>query len=298
MYFRMSTGERFFNTLIIIFLAILCFLMLYPIWNSVVIAFNDGRDTMAGGLTFWPRVFTTENMMFVLRDPRILNAFFISVARTIVGTFVGILVTSMMAYGLSKKELRFRHVYMTLAVLTMYFSGGLIPTFLVIRELGLRDNFMVYILPGALSVWNMIIFRSFFNSNPPSLEESATIDGAGRYRIFFSIILPISKPVFATLALFTAVWHWNSWFDAAIYVTNPNLLPIQAILRTILNTASLQELMASIGGSAAIALERTQVTSRAVTMATLVVATVPILVIYPFVQKYFVSGIMIGSLKE
>jgi len=294
----MTVLERIFNLTIIFILLILCFAMLYPVWNSMVIAFNDGMDSLAGGLTFWPRKFTFSNIYFVLRDPRILNAFFVSVARTVTGTFVSILVTSMMAFGLSKKELRFRNVYMAMAVFTMYFSGGLIPSYLIIRMLGLRNSFFVYILPGALSVWNMIIFRSFFINTPASLEESAAIDGAGRYRVFFTIVVPISKPVFASLALFTAVWQWNSWFDAAIYMTNQNLMPIQTILRTILNTASLQELMSKIGGTAAIALQQSSVTSKAVTMAILVVATLPILAVYPFVQRYFVSGVMIGSLKE
>ena len=272
--------------------------MLYPFWNSAVIAFNDSRDTVMGGVTFWPRKFSLENVSYVLKDPRIGNAFLITVLRTTIGTFFSILVTSLMAFGLSRRELKFRKIYITLAVFTMYFSGGLIPTYILIRDLGLRNNFLVYILPTGLSVWNMIIFRSFFTNIPDGLLESAKIDGANWYTIFFRIVIPVSVPVFATLSLFTAVYQWNSWFDAALYISKPELMPIQTILNTILNTSSMRELMSKLSGTAATALKSSNVSSRAVTMATMVVSTTPILLVYPFIQRYFVSGIMIGSLKE
>ena len=284
--------------MIIAFLLCLCFAMLYPFWNCVVIAFNDGRDTVAGGLTFWPRKFTFENVGYVLQDPRILRAFGVTVSRTVSGAFLSILVTSMTAFALSRPQLKLHKFYIALAVVTMYFSGGMIPSYILIRDLGLRNNFLVYILPGAMNVWNMIIFRSFFLHLPDGLVDSAKIDGAGWYSIFFYIVLPVSMPVFATLGLFAAVWQWNSWFDAALYITRPELAPIQTILNSILNTSSMNELLSKLSGTAATALKHSRVTSKAVTMSTLVVSTAPILLVYPFVQRYFVSGVMIGSLKE
>jgi putative aldouronate transport system permease protein len=294
----LSRSEKIANGFIILFLLLLCFSMLYPFWNSVVIAFNQGLDTVLGGITFWPRQFTLENMQFVLQDPRILNAFGITVARTVAGTFLSILVTSIMAFALTRPELKYRNTYMTLALVTMYFAGGMIPTYILIRDLGLRDTFWVYILPGALNVWNMIIFRSFYMSLPKELVEAAMIDGANWYDIFFRIVLPVSLPVFATLALFTAVGQWNSWFDATLYVSNPHLMPIQNILNTILNSNTMREMMSKLPGSAANAMRSSQVTSRSISMATMLVATVPVLAIYPFVQRFFVTGIMLGSLKE
>jgi putative aldouronate transport system permease protein len=298
----MRTNRNFFdriiNLIIIAVLSLLCFSMLYPFWNAVAIAFNDSRDTVTGGVAFWPRKFTLENVGYVLQDPRIGRAFFITICRTALGTLTGILVTSMMAFGLSRSHLKLRKIYTSLAVFTMYFSGGMIPTYILIRNLGLRNNFLVYILPTALSVWNMIIFRSFFNTLPAGLLESAKMDGANWYTIFFRIVIPVSLPVFATLSLFTAVGQWNSWFDAALYISSPELMPIQTILNTILNTSSMRELMSKLSGTAATALKNSGVSSRAVTMATMVVSTTPILLVYPFIQRYFVSGVMIGSLKE
>jgi putative aldouronate transport system permease protein len=290
--------DRIVNLAIVAALSLLCFSMFYPFWNAVVIAFNESRDTVAGGLTFWPRKFTLENITYVLQDPRIGRAFFISISRTAVGSLVSILVTAMMAFALSRPQLKLRKIYTTLAVFTMYFSGGMIPTYILIRNLGLRNNFLVYILPMALNVWNMIIFRSFFTALPAGLLDSAKIDGAGWYTIFFRIVIPVSLPVFATLTLFTAVIQWNSWFDAALYISRPELMPIQTILNTILNTSSMRELMSKLSGTAATALKNSGVSSRAVTMATMVVSTVPILLVYPFIQRYFVNGVMIGSLKE
>jgi putative aldouronate transport system permease protein len=290
--------NKAFDIINLSILLLLCFTMLYPFWNCVVIAFNEGRDTVAGGLTFWPRKFTFENVGYVLQDPRILQSFMITVLRTVIGTVVSVLITSITAFAISRKALRFKNFYMMLCVITMYFSGGMIPMYLLIKDLGLRNNFLVYILPGAFSVWNMIIFRTFFVTLPDGLVESAKIDGAGWYTIFFAIVLPVSMPVVATIALFTAVGQWNSWFDATLYITNPNLMPIQNILNSILNTSSMNELLSKLSGTAATALKHSRVTSRAVTMATLVVSTAPILCIYPFLQRYFVSGVMIGSLKE
>lgn len=206
---RKNWGDQAMMVFIYVFLITLAFLTFYPFWNSLVISFNSGRDTVTGGITFWPREFTLENYQIVFQDQRLMNAFFISVLRTVIGTFSSIMLTAMAAYGMSKRELIGRKYITIFFILTMFFSGGLIPTFLVVRSLGLMDSFWVMIIPGLISVWNMIIFRTFFQQLPKGLEDSAKIDGCGYWGTFFRIILPLSGPVIATLSLFTAVGHWN-----------------------------------------------------------------------------------------
>lgn len=277
----------------------MAFVTFYPFWNGLVISFNSGSDTAMGGVTFWPRDFTLENYGIVFQDTRLLNGFKISVLRTVIGTISSILVTSIFAYGMTKSELIGRKYYMIMCIITMYFGGGLIPTFMLVRGLGLMDSFWVFIIPGLVSVWNMIIFRTFFNGLPNGLEESAKIDGCGNWGIFFKIILPLSGPVIATLSLFTAVSHWNEWFLPSIYINNENLLPIQTMLRQILNSNIMSEQMSNLDSASQAVLSRMQsVTSKSLSMATMMVATLPIIMVYPFVQKHFVKGVLVGSLKE
>jgi putative aldouronate transport system permease protein len=281
------------------FLILLSFSAFYPFWNALVVSFNLGIDTSKGGVTFWPRVWTLENYDIVFNDKRLINGFFVSVARTVVGTVTAILMTALLAYGMSKKDLIGRNYYMLFFVFTMYFGGGLIPTFLLIRSLGLMNTFWVFIIPALISVWNMIIFRTFFKSLPAGLEESAQIDGCTNWGIFFRIVLPLSGPVIATLALFTAVSHWNDWFMPSIYITNEHLVPIQTMLRQILNANIVTEMSNNIDTASAARIEGLRtITTKSLTMATMMVATLPIILVYPFVQKYFVKGVLIGSLKE
>jgi putative aldouronate transport system permease protein len=274
------------------FLVLLAFITLYPFWNVLVISFNVGKDTALGGLWFWPRRFTFENYDVVFRDSRIVQAFGVSVLRTVLGTLV-------FAYAMSKRMLIGRKFYMILCVVTMYFSGGLIPTYILIRDLELMNTLWVFILPGLLSVWNMIIFRTFFQGLPDGLEESARIDGCSNTGLFFRIIIPLSGPVFATLSLFTAVWHWNDWFTATIYIHNQNLVPIQTLLNQIVNSNTVSQQLSTAGGGASEFVNALQgVTTRSLVSATMMVATLPIVMVYPFLQKYFVKGVLIGSLKE
>jgi putative aldouronate transport system permease protein len=296
---KLSFGDRLYSITIYFLLSILAFVTFYPFWNAAVISFNSGMDTMMGGITFWPRDFTFENYKIVFQDKRILNGFFISISRTVIGTFLSVLLTAIFAYGLSKKELIGRNYYMIFCIITMFFSGGLIPTFLLVRELGLMNSFWVMIIPGLISVWNMIIFRTFFQSLPAGLEESAKMDGCGYWGIFFRVVLPLSGPVVATLSLFTAVYHWNDWFLPSIYISDPNLLPIQTTLQQILSSNIMSEQMAQLDSSAQgrMAAMKT-VTTKSLSMATMMVATIPIILVYPFVQKYFVKGVLVGSLKE
>ncbi|RCW47613.1 carbohydrate ABC transporter permease [Paenibacillus prosopidis] len=296
---RLSFGDRVMTVTIYILLSLLAFMTFYPFWNALVISFNSGMDTSMGGVTFWPRVWTLENYGIVFNDARLLNAFFISVGRTVIGTAASILFTAIFAYGISKRELMGRKFYMILCIITMYFSGGLIPSFLLIRELGLMNSFWVFIIPSLISVWNMIIFRTFFQGLPAGLEESAKIDGSGNWGIFFRIVIPLSGPVIATLSLFTAVYHWNDWFGPSIYISNENLLPIQTMLKQILNSNIVSDQMSQLDSAAQGQLAKMRtVTSKSLSMATMMVATIPIIMVYPFVQKYFVKGVLIGSLKE
>lgn len=296
---RLGFGDRVMMVVIYIFLTLLAFVTFYPFWNALVVSLNTGADTAMGGVTFWPRSFTLENYEIVFQDKRLLNGFAISVARTVVGTFCSILVTSIFAYGMTKRELIGRKYYMIMCIITMYFGGGLIPSFMLIRSLGLMDSFWVYIIPTLVSVWNVIIFRTFFQGLPAGLEESAKIDGSGNWGIFFRIILPLSGPVIATLSLFTAVGHWNEWFLPSIYISKNELLPIQTILNQILNSNIMSEQMSNLDSASQAVLSRMQsVTTKSLSMATMIVATIPIIMVYPFVQKHFVKGVLIGSLKE
>jgi len=296
---RLGFSDKLMMTFIYVFLIVLSFSAFYPFWNAIVISFNLGIDTSKGGVTFWPRVFTLENYEIVFKDDRLINGFFVSVSRTIVGTISAILMTAILAYGMSKRELIGRNFFMVFFVFTMYFAGGLIPSYLLTSSLGLMNKFMVFIIPALISVWNMIIFRTFFKGLPVGLEESAQIDGATNWGIFFRIVLPLSGPVIATLSLFTAVAHWNDWFTASIYITNEKLVPIQTMLRQILNANIVTEMSNNIdtASQARIDAMRT-ITTKSLTMATMMVATLPIIMVYPFVQKYFVKGVLIGSLKE
>ncbi|GIO29898.1 MULTISPECIES: carbohydrate ABC transporter permease [Paenibacillus] len=297
--YKKSIGDRIFVSFVYVFLILLGFSTFYPFWNGLVISLNDGMDTALGGVTFWPRKWSLENYYVVFRDDRILNAFMISVMRTVLGTILSVLCTAVFAYGMTKKELIGRKFYMMMCIVTMYFGGGLIPTFLVVRGLGLMDSFWVFIIPSLISVWNMIIFRTFFMGLPEGLQESAKIDGCGNWSTFFRIVLPLSGPVIATLGLFTAVAHWNEWFLPSIYITKEKLLPIQSMLQQILSTNIMTEQMSKLDSAAQSRMSAMKsVTTKSLSMATMMVATLPIIAVYPFVQKYFVKGVLVGSLKE
>jgi len=294
---RLSYNDRVMVVCIYLFLIILSFSALYPFWNTLVVSLNEGTDTSLGGITFWPREFTFANYEIVFGDKAIGNAFFVSVSRTIVGTITAIFMTSLLAYGMSKSHLIGRGYYTFFFIFTMYFGGGLIPTFLLIRSLGLMDNFLVFIIPGMISVWNMIVFRTFFRSLPVGLEESAQIDGCTNWGVYFRMVLPLSLPVIATLGLFTAIAHWNDWFSPSIYIKNPDLLPIQTILRKLLNSNVISD-QAGMDSISVEKMSKKALTSKSLIAATIMVVTVPIMLVYPFVQRFFVKGVMVGSLKE
>lgn len=294
-----SRGDRMLHVWIYALLAVFGAATLYPFWNALVISFNTGTDTAQGGLTVWPRQFTLENYAIVFQDKRLANAFAVSVARTVVGTALSILFTAMFGYGMAVKGLIGKKAYMVYCVVTLYFSGGLIPFFLLNRQLGMMNSFWVMVVPSIISVWNMIVFRTFFSGLPGGLEESAKIDGCGHFGIFFKIVVPVSGPVLATLSLFTAVYHWNDWFTASIFITKSELLPIQTVLQQIMNSNIMSEQLMQTNAAAQEHMAKmASVTTKSLTMATMMVATIPVVLVYPFLQKYFVKGVLVGSLKE
>jgi len=300
MRYRKTFEDYALDTFVYLLMIIVIVATVYPFWYSAVISFNNGMDAARGGIYLWPRMFTFENYRAVFSSDQIFSGFIVSVSRTIIGTLTGLAFTSMFAYAIAHTNLMFKKGYMILLLIAMYFSGGMIPYFLVIMNLGLMNNFLVYIIPNLLGIWNAIIMRSFFREIPPSLEEAARIDGANDFYIFIKVIIPISTPVFATIALFIGVMHWNSWFDAAYYVTNRSLKTLAFWLVEIIKQASIHSMNATTGQDMTReAMGAAQnITAETIRMSTMMIVVIPILCVYPFLQRYFVKGIMIGSLKE
>ncbi len=287
-----------FDIIAVIMLLIMAIVMLFPFLNSLAVSLNDANDTARGGLTIYPRKFTLSNFKIIFDNSNLYSAFGITLLRTVIGTVTSLICTAMLAYGLSKNYLKGRKIYMTMSLVTMYFNGGLIPSYLLIKTIGLTNKFGVYIIPYLINVFNMIIIMTYFKSIHPSIEESATIDGAGQFTIFCKIILPLSKPVLAVIAMYNAVFHWNSWFDASIYITTKeSLKPLQSILVGIINSTKFAEAIANSGAGASQLNALKIVNIRSITAATMIVTIVPIALIYPFFQRYFIQGIMIGSVK-
>lgn len=290
-----SRDEKIFDIINVIFMVIFSIMIIYPIWNTIVISLNDGIDAMQGGLYWWPRQFSLESYKTVMETPGIFKAFGITIAKTVIGVVTHVLFTAMIAYGLSKRELVGRKFYLAIGIITMFFNGGLIPNFLLIKNLGLLDNFMVYIVPALFSFFDLIIFQSFFRELPASLEESAFIDGANEFQIFLKIVLPLSLPVIATIALFNGVYQWNDFFTGVIYINNPDLQPIQTFLYKVIVQSSSNQMIAAMPATVS---GMAKTTSESIKLATMVVATLPIVIVYPFLQKYFVKGMLLGSVKE
>lgn len=273
---------------------------LYPFLNSLAISLNNADDTRLGGITIYPRVPTLANYRQVFTNPMIWKAYGITFARTFIGAAGGLLVTGALAFGLSRKGLAGRKFYTYFCLIPMYFGGGLIPTYFLIRNLGLTNTFWVYIIPNLVNIWNMILMRSYFQSVPDALEESARIDGANYITIFFKIYWPVSTPIIATIALYFGVFHWNDWFMPNIYITNLDLKPMTSVLLRIVSEASFAEKMAQAGANTAAignVAKGKETNVRSITMATMITSIVPIVVIYPFLQRFFLKGIMIGSIK-
>ncbi|WHY02839.1 carbohydrate ABC transporter permease [Neobacillus sp. DY30] len=297
--YHSGPGDYIFDIFNYTFMVFLCVVMLYPFLNQMAVSLNDANDSIKGGIFLLPREFTWANYQHVFGEASIIQSFMISVLRTLIGTLTSVLGTAMVAYTISRKDFVFKKFVTIAFVLTMYFNGGLIPNYLLIKELNLLDSFWVYILPGIIGVFNLIVIRSFIEGIPESLFESAKIDGAGDFTIFIKIVLPLSMPVLATVSLFVAVYQWNSWFDVFLYNSSvPELSTLQYELMKILQNSN-----ASMSGkTAADAFASSNSSANSVTPTSIratmtIIASLPIIMVYPFLQKYFVKGLTLGGVK-
>lgn len=286
--------DRLFDAVNYTLLTLLAITMLYPFYYTVVCSFNDGMDLMRGGVYLWPRKFTLANYAEFLSDESWQIAFVVSALRTVIGTAATMLFTCLFSYGLSRKNLMFRKGYRFLVVFTMYFSGGIIPFYILLRNLNLLNTFWVYIAPSLLSSFFAIIGINFFSNIPESMLEAARIDGSSEIGVFWRIVIPTSVPFLATLGLFTAVGQWNSWLDSAYYVHDNSLRTLSYKMMSIINN-TVSASSVSSGSSSSTAQSTTSFTIQATAM---VISMLPIICVYPFLQKYFVQGMMLGSVKE
>jgi putative aldouronate transport system permease protein len=291
-----KTRVGLFDVVNVFLMLCMIVVMIYPLWFCIVGAFSEGQDYMRGGVYLWPRKFTLTNVQSLFFEPVIIDAFKVTILKCAIGTVTSLLFTTIAAYGISRPNLKFKKFYIPFIMFTMFFSGGLIPYFVLIRNLGLYNTFLVYIIPGLFSVWNMIIIQSFLREIPVSLIEAAKIDGYHEYSILFRIVIPLSTPVLGAIALFTVVGHWNSYFDSMLYTNSQSLQTIQYYLRKVITDPSAST---SLGIQAARSLPEVayRVTPQTIKLAAMMVTALPVTAIYPFLQRYFVKGMMIGSVK-
>jgi len=295
-----SIGDKLFDIFNIVFMVVLMVVTLYPFLNMFALSFNDANDSIRGSIHIWPREWTLRNYEYVFSESNVFHATLISVLRTVIGTVISVFCTAMLAYTISRPEYALKKFVSITFIFTMYFSGGLIPNYLLIKELGMTNSFWVYIIPGIIGVFNMIVIRSFIEGLPEGIMESAKMDGAGDFTTFTRIVMPLTVPVLATVSLFVAVFQWNSWFDVFLYNSSkPDLSTLQYELMKVLATSNTTT---STGGSAADAYANAQgnvtmVTPTSVRATMTIVASVPIIIVYPFLQKYFVQGMTLGGVK-
>jgi ABC-type sugar transport system, permease component len=289
---RTSTGSRVFDVCNIAFMFLFLIVTLYPFWYVVMVSLSNGKAVLAGKVSLWPVDMTLATYKVVLSDNSILGGLKNSVIYTVLGTIINLTMSILCAYPLSRRDLDGRKWFMRLIVFTMFFSGGMIPTYLVINQMGMLDSIWAMIIPGAISTYNMIVMRTFFMGISDSLYESASLDGANDMRILLSIVLPISKPILATMLLFYAVGHWNEYMRGLLYLNKKAMFPLQNILRNMVVDGQLTGATTEVGGGSDFSVIETTMK-----YAVIVISTLPIILIYPFVQKYFVKGVMIGSLK-
>ena len=286
---RKTTSFSVSGTIIIFILVLIALITLYPFVYTLAGSFNDGTDFEKGGVWLFPRVFTLDNYAAVFSDYRLWIGLGNTVLRTVVGTAAALIVTSCVAYAMSQRELPCKRFFRVFNVITMFFSGGIVPFFLVVNILGLYDNFLVYILPSLYSVYNMIVISTFFRGIGQGVREAAILDGASEMRIWWSVFMPMSTPVLATVGLWIAVMHWNSYLPTLLYTSkDESMWTLQYYLMRIIKDAALPE------GDAV----NENVTAQTISFAAMVIAMIPIVCVYPFLQKYFAKGAALGSLKE
>ena len=279
------------------FLIFIFIITFFPFWQIFVLSINDAGDSLRGGLLLWPRQLNLSSYKAVFQNEEILSSLGVTVARTVIGVTLTVFCVAMLAYVLSKQELVHRRAINFFFVFTMYFSGGLIPTYMVIKALGLIDNFFVFIFPGMINIYWMILVRTYIEGLPKELFEAASSEGAGEFTIFLKVVLPLSMPVLATILLFSAISHWNAWYDSYIYTYKPQLKTLQAVLVKILNQYQTGA-MVSQAQQMANEAKKMPVSSESIRMTVTMVATLPIILVYPFLQKYFIKGMLIGAVKD
>ncbi|MEC0305577.1 carbohydrate ABC transporter permease [Paenibacillus lautus] len=288
---KRSKGEFVFEMFNYIFLAVVSAAMIFPILHVAAQSLSSDVAISRGDVGLWPVEFTLSNYAIVLNDTSVWRSFMISVFVTVVGTGINLIATASLAYPLSRNEYRGRKVILMLVLVTFIFSAPLIPNYLLIKTLNMLDTVWALIIPGAISAYNLFIMRSFFMNLPNEIIDSARIDGCGELRIISSIVLPLSKPVMATMGLFYAVAHWNSYSSALYYINSRQLFPLQVRLREIVITDQMGEMDTTFENLA-------NMSPEGIKMATIVIATLPIILVYPFLQKYFIKGMLIGSIKS
>ena len=291
---KLSKADIAFYTFNSIFMTLFVVVTLYPVLNTLAISFNDGLDALRGGIYLLPRKFSVKNYITVFNKDDLLVGAYISVARTVVGTALSLVACAILAFIVSRKNFLFAKPLSLFWVITMYVNGGMIPVFLLYKGLHLTNSFWVYVIPGMVSAFNMLVIRTYMNGIPNSFEESAQLDGAGYTTIFLNIISPLCKPVYATVALFVAVYQWNSWFDVMLYNRMSDKLTtlqyeLMKLLSSVTNQSASVESMKNAGGS---------VTPTSVRAAATIITMLPIICIYPFLQRYFVTGLTLGGVKE
>lgn len=290
----MTRSQKVFQVFNIIFLALFGIITLYPFWYVMIASFNVGSDFLRGGVYFFPRVLTLENYERAFRDPRIFDSLVISVARTGLGVILGLIFTALISYAVTVRTLPGRTAFTFFFYFTTIFGGGMIPYYMLLRDLGLTKSFWLYVIPSVYSFFNFLLMRTYFNTIPAELRESAEIDGAGHVRILFQIYIPLAAPIIATLALFIGVGHWNDWFTGAYYQSRTNLFPAATLLQRLLREASPSSMKE---GQETVMDSMRTFTPQSLQMAFVMILTMPIVVVYPFLQKYYVKGVMIGAVK-
>jgi putative aldouronate transport system permease protein len=293
-YYKDTIGSRLFDVLNLVFMLIFCFFVIYPFYNQLIISLNDGTDAMRGGLYFFPRKISFAAYHWLTQNPKMLKGAAISILRVVVGTGTCLFATGLLAYIVTLKDFSGRKFVRVLFVITMYFSGGLIPTYLLISSLGLTNSFNVYWIPGLINAYYMLLIASYIQNLPESMVEAPRIDGCSELRIYCQIIIPISLPVFAAVAVYLAVQHWNAWFDVMIYNPSGKWDTLQIYLRRLLLE---MDMVQNLQNEMLIQSKFKDLKPLTFRAATTIIVTVPILLVYPFLQKYFIGGITIGAVK-
>ncbi|WP_208591931.1 carbohydrate ABC transporter permease [Gracilibacillus suaedae] len=290
--------DKLFKFIVYCFLTFALIIVLYPLIYIISASISNPTAVNTGEMWLLPKDITLEGYRLIFGNDSIWRGYGMTIIYTALGTFINLVVTIPAAYALSRKDFYGSGFFTAIFVLTMFFTGGLIPTYLVVKDLGLIDTIWAMVLPNAAAVWNIVIARVFFQSTiPKGLEEAAIIDGASNFKLFFKIILPLSAPIIAVMALFYGVGHWNGYFNALIYISDRDLFPLQLVLREILVLQDMSSNNANVTGEAAQLINSQQQLAAIIKYGVMIVSSLPVIIVYPFLQKYFVKGVMIGSLK-